>query len=174
MRIVIVLLVALAINVAFPGEGGPTDVVFKFYATYQSLGHIGGLPPDAELAKLAPFFTPRLRGLIAGARRVQTEFARDHPDEKPPFVDGDMFSSLFEGFTTFEVGRVTKLPHGAYRVEVRFSHRDEAHATAVTSWKDAVLLLPSQGSLKIDDFEFLGEWPFAQKGRLSDILREVQ
>ena len=46
--------------------------------------------------------------------------AKAHPDEKPPFVDGCLFASLFEGPKSFEVG--TALAEGtASKVKVHFA-----------------------------------------------------
>ena len=169
---VLALTSLLACGPALVGNAGSTeatDVVTRFYSTYQTIGH-GGLPEPADQARLDPLLTPRLRGLLAAARLVQADQERRFPDEKPPFVDGDLFSSLFEGFKTFRVGTVEKLPGGAFRVTVDFSYHDAADPTTVTRWQDAVLVVRHEDALLIDDFELLGDWPFAQQGRLSEIL----
>ena len=74
------------------------------------------------------------------------------------------------GFKTFSVGDVETLPAGGYRVAVHFSYWDAADPKAVTRWQDAVIVVEREGALLIDDFEFRGDWPFAQKGRLSELL----
>jgi len=55
-------------------------------------------------------------------------------------------------------------------VAVHFSYWDAADPKAVTRWQDAVIVVEREGALLIDDFEFRGDWPFAQKGRLSELL----
>jgi hypothetical protein len=170
LTLVLVLVLALACR-PFAEKPDPAAVVNRFYTAYQALGPGLGLPAPADLAKLAPLLTPRLRALLAAARRVQDDFAKAHPDEKPPFVEGDLFSSLFEGFKAFHVGAAEPLPGGGYRVKVDLSYWEESDPKTVTKWQDAVLVQSQEGALLIDDFEFLGDWDFAQKGRLSEILR---
>jgi hypothetical protein len=76
----------------------------------------------------------------------------------------------FEGASRAEVEAVEPRPAG-YRVLVRFEYRGGAHSEDVIRWKDAILLVKSRGHWLIDDVEYLADWPFANHGRLSEILR---
>jgi hypothetical protein len=171
MTIIITLFLALSCAAAVPSETDPATLAFKFYSSYQDIGPCG-IPQPADLQKLEPLFTTRLRSLLHEARRYQSAYAKRHPEDKPPFVDGDLFTSNFEGFKTFSVGVVKQQAGGAYRVEVTLSYWEVNDPKAIVKWTDAIIVVREQGRLLIDDFEFLGTWPFAQKGRLSDLLRE--
>src|SRR5262245_21296747 len=94
----------LLLTLASPSfaDTDPAQAVSRFYTAYQKTDH-GGLPSPEARKALAPFLTARLRGLLEEAAKVQADYAKRYPDEKPPFADGDLFCSLFEGFTTFEV-----------------------------------------------------------------------
>lgn len=147
----------------------PAEVAQRFYAAYLAL-HPPGLPSGDALKTLEPFLSHRLRGLIDAALEEQARFAKAHPDDKPPFVDGDYFSSNFEGFTAFKVGKVESRG-AAQRVEMELSYSDPGAEQRV-EWKDALTLAEEDGRLVIDDVELLGDWPFATHGKLSEILAE--
>ena len=150
--------------------GTPEGVVRHFYTAYLEIHPPGGLPDTDQLSQLSPFLSSRLRRLIADALRYDKDFARRHPGEKPPFVDGEFFSSNFEGATHFDVGSVERQGAG-YRVSVEFEYRDPGRPEDPFHWKDAIIVVEERGHLVIDDVEFLGDWPFGNHGRLSSILR---
>jgi hypothetical protein len=81
----------------------PERLTTRFYRTYLRLG-ISGLPAPKEMATLKPFFTPDLIDLLRAAEREQAAVIKKRPEEKPPWAEGDLFSSLWEGAQSFEVG----------------------------------------------------------------------
>jgi hypothetical protein len=151
-------------------EGVASSAVREFYTAYPKVHRPGGLPTVDELKQLEPFLSAGLRLLIMEAREYSARYQRQHPDEKPPFVDGDYFCSNFEGFSRFEVVRVEKKRPG-YRVSVRFEYDDATDPKNVVRWEDAVILVESGGGWAIDDVEYHATWPFANHGRLSQALR---
>jgi hypothetical protein len=165
---------------ASDSEGAASSVVRDFYAAYSKVHRPGGLPTPEELRQLEPFLSAGLRLLIMEAREYSARYQRQHPDEKPPFVDGDYFCSNFEGFSRFEVAGVDKKRSG-YRVVVRFEYDSlpDADGAAeglkkpkdVVRWEDTVLVVDSSGRSTIDDVEYHAPWPFANHGRLSQTLR---
>src|SRR4029450_11407943 len=99
-----------------------------------------GLPDKPAMKALSPFFSSHLVELFDSARKYQDDFSKRSPDEKPPFVEGCMFSSLFEGPTSFEIGRTEKMPDGKSKVFVRFSYVDSENPKNNVSWEDAVIV----------------------------------
>lgn len=170
MRAIAALALLLACGPAIAGDGDAAAVVSRFYSTCQGIAR-GGIPAPLDMARLEPFLTSRLRDLLAQARRFQADYGRRFPEDRPPFVDGDLFSSNFEGFKAFSLGGVERRPDGSQRVTVQLSYWDAGRPDEIVRWQDAVLVVESQGTLLIDDIEFLGDWPFARKGLLSDALR---
>lgn len=143
----------------------PSATVARFYATYLTSG-VAGAPDSARLAALAPYLTDTLRALLAGAGRLRDEEARRAPDEKPPFADGDLFSSLFEGPTGASVvGRDST--GGVHRVLVRLAYH---HADPVQRWTDTAVVVRGGGRWAIDDIRYGGEWGFANRGGLRESL----
>jgi hypothetical protein len=149
----------------------PADRVSSFLRAYRRLG-FSGLPNAREERALAPYLSPRLREMMARAQAEQTRFAAANPGEKPPLVEGDLFSSLFEGPTSFTVGE-TRSEGGRAVVTVVFSYADPVSKPPPFSWKDHFLLVQIGGRWLLDDVEYLGGWGFAQKGRLAEALEDV-
>jgi len=129
---------------------------------------ITGLPSDKQFEELRPLLSDSLASLLADARMEQAEFSREYPDEKPPWVEGDLFSSLFEGPTRFTAGKAAI--HGK-NATVTVSFADDNAGEKPFEWKDDVLLvLNDDENWVIDDIVYRGNWDFASKGRLSDTL----
>jgi hypothetical protein len=153
-------------------SGGPTPdaVVRDFYTIYLKIHTPGGLPDKAQLLQLSPFLSSRLEKLIVAASRYNDDFAHRHPGEKPPFVDGEFFSSNFEGATGFKVD-ATEKRSSSYRVLVAFEYAEPGNGKTPFRWKDAIVVVEERGRLVIDDVEFLGDWPFGNHGLLSTMLQ---
>src|SRR6185437_1530192 len=62
-----------------------------------------GIPDAATRARLAPLLTPRLNKALADAAGAEARFKAKNKDS-PPLMEGDIFSSLFEGPTQFQLG----------------------------------------------------------------------
>jgi hypothetical protein len=144
-------------------DSTPTAVVQQFYEKYIKLSP-AGLPTAAQQKELAPHLSRRLLKLMDGARAYRDQEAKAHPDEKPPFVDGCLFASLFEGPKSFKVG-TTVAEGSASRIKVHFT-ADEAVA-----WDDEVVVIKEDGRYVIDDVLLSGIGQFNPPGRLSTHLQ---
>jgi hypothetical protein len=143
----------------------PVGVVARFYELHAA--HVGAGAPDAgRLATYAPLLT---RGLVAALERAGAERDRAmaaEPGEKPPFVEGELFGSLFEGYT--RVQPLTVATEGDHaRVPVCLAYAD---ASGRTEWTDTVVLLREDGAWRIDDVVYGGQWDFANAGTLRGAL----
>ena len=140
----------------------PHSVVQEFYVKYVKL-RPAGLPTPAQQKALAPYLSRRLLGLMDAARVYQEQAGKAHPDEKPPFVDGCLFASLFEGPKAFRIGRTVADGQG-FKVQVHFS------ADQGVAWDDEVLVAREDGRYVIDDVLLSGVGQFNPPGRLSTNL----
>ena len=162
---------ALAIGAAATPESAEmksaTTLVTDFYEMRLKLGRTG-LPDENEMKAYKAFLCPSLSAAFDSARVRQKVYIDEHPDDKPPLVEGDLFSSLFEG-TEVVTPSGTTVEGDTARVtlSMRFGEGDSA-----ARWKDDVLLAKDQGSWCIADVEYRGDWPFANKGKLSSTLAE--
>ena len=158
---------------AVPLEPAPTSArrVTEFIQAYGQLG-FRGLPDAAQAAALAPHLSARLNGLLRDALVGQQAYRTKFPSDKPPLVDGDIFSSLFEGATNGTVDNVDETACTA-RVRVTFTYEDPQTGKAIEVWQDRFVLLREAAQWRIDDVEYLGNWDFAMRGRLSSALAET-
>ena len=83
----------------------PSETAAQFYTLLDGLG-VRGVPDSLALDAVQPHLDSTLVRLLVEARHARDSVARLVPREKPPFIDGDMFSSLFEGNTSFGIRRV--------------------------------------------------------------------
>lgn len=148
---------------------GASAVAAAFYRVHLQ-ARTGGVPDGETLERYRPMLSRRLLDLIAGATRERDAAIAAHPDEKPPFVDGDVFSSLFEGPTGYAIGPRTVLAADRERIEIELTHQ-EPRTPGITRWSDHALMVREDGQWKLDDIEYGGQWDFASRGRLSDSLR---
>ncbi|MBI2213257.1 MAG: hypothetical protein HYU52_06390 [Acidobacteria bacterium] len=130
---------------------------------------VTGLPTEAQFDELRPLISEALYGLLADARMEQAEFSRENPYEKPPWIEGDLFSSLFEGPTRFTIGE-TVIDGKRATVTIDFVDDSPSDATPFRWHDDVVLVQNSEGDWLVDDIVYRGDWDFASKGRLSDTL----
>jgi hypothetical protein len=152
------------------GTNLPQQAVQSFYAVYLK-SHTTGLPDSKKLNQLKPYLSQHLVALILQAREEQQRYIKKYPDDKPPWIEGDLFSSLFEGPTacTVAAGAITS---DRARVMVRFTYNDPKTPGRPFTWQDAVYLVKEHNTWVIDDIEYLGGWDFAPKGRLSESLKQ--
>ena len=166
IRRVLALLAALALPACSP-PANPGDMrAFEPEAAAQalvdrveSLG-IDGLPDDSQMQALAPLLAPELRADFEAARAWQRgeieRMQREGSEDKPPFVEGDLFSSLFEGA---ESSRVLSLTGDDAR-SVAVVERGYGSGGDRVVWCDRVVLRRSGDDWLLVDIEYGGDWAF--------------
>lgn len=147
-------------------QRGPTSTATSFYQTYLKL-NVRGLPDEKQLKQLAPYFTADVIKLFEAARQTHDKFVREHPDEKPPWGDGDLFTSLFEGAQRFKIGTATTIGDRV-EVPVQLSYTSEG---ATSRWTDVMVLVNDPGGWRIYDILMKGEWQFKNGDSLRQILK---
>lgn len=161
-RLLPLLLLALAACTHRPEPG---VVVESLYANLLSYP-VGGAPDSGELRVLAPFLGDSLHALLARAERIRDSARAAAPTEKPPFTDGDLFTSLFEGPSSFYVMATQKGP--PTKVLVHFEYRDQNRSTI---WVDTAVVAWTGGAWRVQDVNFGGTWDFAPHGTLLQRLQ---
>ena len=153
--------------VAAPPAQSPGAAVVDFLTMHQRMGN-SGLPDAGSMNAYSAFLCPSLASALRDARVRQEQFRASKPDEKPPLVEGDLFSSLFEGPDSYSAAE-SKLDGPRAMVKMDLRHGEGG---AATSWQDTMVLELDDGIWCISDVEYGGKWPSANRGRLSETLKQ--
>lgn len=170
MRKSILAVLISLIAAAAHAERTPVDVVGGFYAE-RIKSNSTGAPTGRELVAFSSYLSPELVCLLSAALRYNEQFAKTHPDDKPPFAEGDLYSSVFEGPTRFKVGAAT-LDGDTYSVRTRF-YLDDGDSQDDKGWEDVAELTRYRNRWLIADISYQGGFEFGNHGRLTESLRSV-
>jgi hypothetical protein len=161
-------LMALALLWAAPARADDMAMVAgRFYALYAALPHMGGIPDATARARYAPLLSPRLGGLINQAAAAEIRFAQKNRNA-PPLIEGDLFSSMFEGATVYQLGACGGDANNG-QCAVTLTHQ-QAGQKPVT-WNDMLILVNTPSGWKVDDIAYKAGFAFGNTGRLSDMLK---
>ena len=161
----------LAVGANAHAASSPQATVEGFYGLYGTFHPSDGIPDEKARAALARFLSPGLMHLLGDAAAAETRFASKYKDA-PPLLEGDLFTSNFEGATSWTVRKCDKSgAEMACVVGLSFDPKDGKNKQV--AWTDRLYLTESQGDWRIDDVAYGASWPFGNKGRLSDTLKEA-
>jgi hypothetical protein len=160
------LLIGSTAHAGVADQAPPAEIAARFYRAYLRL-KIEGLPDNAQYRVIAPMLSADLRRLIQIARRKQAKFIAEHPDEKPPWVEGDLFSSLFERAQSFRLGPAT-VQGARARIPVHLEYTDGKDKVR---WADTLVLVQTSEGWLIWDIHFNGDWQFKTGSNLRQALQ---
>ena len=143
------------------GSAYASDVVRRLYAELQKQ-QVTGAPTAVQLRAIRPSLSDSLVRLLTTARARREADVRRAPGEKPAFAEGDLFTSLVEGPTAFEVVRDEEADRERH-VVVRFTRAD---TTPPATWIDTIVVVRQRGDWVVSDVRYGGGWPLATRGRL--------
>ena len=152
------LLVALPAGAA----EDPAAAVNAFYEVYANQHAQGGIPDATVRVRFAPVLSPRLTAKVRNA--------------VPPMLEGDIFSSLFEGATTWKVGAcvlAAKTAHCPVALTYAPPATSNAKAQKPANWNDTVVVVSTPQGWKVDDVIYDAGFAFGNTGRLSAMLQMV-
>jgi len=162
----------LVLAAASPSLAGdtPESTVTGFYNAYVKL-KTRGIPAAKDLAEYKPYITPELAGLLKSADDAEIKYKADTKGEVPPLVEGDIFTSLFEGADSFKVLSCEEKGDKA-SCSVEFKNTNPGDGKTFT-WKDSPVLEKGKFGWLINDVEYKGDWDFAVKGDMTGLLKGV-
>jgi hypothetical protein len=140
-------------------DGGPDSVAQQFYDLRVNQPS-QGLPDNATLAKYRPYLSDRLYQKLLQANGLSNKPA--------DWRTGDLFSSLAQGPTAAEVASASSIPNRDARnipLRVDLTRGDR-------KWQDEVLMIREGTCWVVDDVRYVGDWPHAGGGSLSQLLEE--
>ena len=157
---------------AFPAKADDAMMAAanNFYGLVTGKGFSSvGIPQPGARAQLAPLLTARLSQALGAASSAQARFMAKNKGA-PPLLEGDIFSSLFEGPTAWKVGACSGNSSTA-RCSIALTRQDPGKP-AVT-WTDT-LVLANQGGWKVEDLAYDANFSFGNTGTLSQMLKMAQ
>jgi len=151
--------------------GGMARIVNGFYAAYSTFHPSDGIPDAKGRAKYAPFLSPALETLLVQASEAEQKFARANKGS-PPLIEGDLFTSNFEGATSFTVG-ACKGDAKSARCIVALTYDDskDSPKDKPLNWNDTVYLVAAPSGWRVNDIGYGGSWDFGNKGRMSETIK---
>lgn len=167
--IAVLILILAAASVALAADS-PKAAVTGLYNTYIKL-KTRGIPSAKELTQYKPYITPELAGLLKSAGDAEIKYKEDTKGEVPPLVEGDIFTSLFEGADSYKILSCDEKSDSAACL-LEFKNKNPGDGKTFT-WKDGVMLVKGKSGWLVSDVEYKGDWEFAVKGKLSEMLKSV-
>lgn len=149
-------------------EQQQADVVTRFYRIHLQ-NHAPGLPSADELRQYQPLVSRALYTLLNDAEAADSRYHAALGPQAAPLIEGDLFTSLYEGATSFAV---QSCDSDAQRASCQVALRYQKDG-ADESWNDKILLVRENQQWRIDDIEFIGNDQSSQREYLSDTLTDA-
>jgi hypothetical protein len=150
-------------------QSDPATAVSGFLGIYGGFHPSDGIPQVGARAKLTPYLSPGLNKLLADSAAAEARFAAKVKDS-PPLIEGDLFTSLFEGATSWRPGPCS-ITGAAARCPVAFTHADPK--AKPETWTDTLLLVQTPQGWRVDDVAYDGNFQFGNTGKMTDTLKMV-
>jgi hypothetical protein len=162
------MLLCIGTGIADEG-GGPARVVDGFFDAYATFHPSDGIPDAQGRARYEPFISPGLDTLLIEANKAEEAFAKANKNS-PPLIEGDLFTSNFEGATSRKI-LGCKQDAKAATCTVALVYSDGKDKPV--EWHDTIYLLATASGWRVDDIGYGANWPFANKGRLTETLKST-
>lgn len=155
--------------------GDPAAAVNAFYDVYNGQRAQGGGIPDATVRlRLQPVLSSRLNKQLSDAASAQARLTAKVKNAVPPMLEGDIFSSLFEGASAWKVGGCqTTGKTASCGVALSYVPPAASPKAKPANWNDIVLLVNTPQGWKVDDVVYDAGFAFGNTGRLSEMLAMV-
>ncbi|HEX4635763.1 MAG TPA: hypothetical protein VH189_06250 [Rhizomicrobium sp.] len=154
----------------------PAAAANAFYAVYKDQQPHSGIPDATGRLRYTPVLSPRLNKQLTEAAAAQARLTAKVKNAVPPMLEGDIFSSLFEGATAWKVGACQEDVKSA-RCPVALSYTpppaQTTKAPKPAGWSDTLLLVRTPQAWKVDDVVYDAGFQFGNTGRLSEMLQMV-
>ena len=172
-RLVLAFLLTVTPALAAGDPGAAVNAFYDVYGTQRAQG--GGIPDATVRLRFQPVLSPRLNKQLADAAAAQARLTAKVKNAVPPLLEGDIFSSLFEGASAWKVGVCqTKGKTASCSVALSYVPPPAAGAKAKpANWNDTVLLVDTPQGWKVDDVVYDAGFAFGNTGRLSEMLAMV-
>ncbi len=171
----LVLALMLAAIPAHSQSADPAAAANAFYTVYTGQHAQGRGIPDATVRlRLQSVLSPRLNKQLAAAAAAQARLTAKVKNAVPPVLEGDIFSSLFEGPTAWQVGSCQQKDKIARcSVALTYARVPPDPKAKPAHWTDTLVLVATPQGWKLDDVIYDASFAFGNTGRLSEMLNMV-
>jgi hypothetical protein len=145
------------------------DTVDDFLRCYMKY-RPSGIPDERMRKDLEKVVSKDLYSLLCEAGEAEKKYVSVKKNEGMALFDGDIFSSLFEGATSYDIGEIDTEKKIC---SVNFTHREQQNKLPPVKWTDRLVLVNEKGIWKVDDIEYGGDWEYAQTGTLRELLKNT-
>lgn len=159
-------LAALCITPARADDAADMGAAASTFYTV-TIGQFRGLPDASVMTRLTPVITPALAQALTAAIAAQDRWSTKNRNA-PPLLEGDIFSSLYEGATGFSVASC-RADGDRGQCEISLIHNDQSGRP--TRWTDRLLLDRTAQGWRVNDIAYGGSWPFANSNGLQALLK---
>lgn len=161
------LVLAALLAVAAPACAHDTTaplarVTEGFYTAVLALDQ-DGIPDAKAQAKLAPYISHGLAQRLADGAAAEHRYAALTKLQAPPLLNGNIFTSSFEGATSFKLGHCERQGAQA-RCKIALVYSD--HDRKPRRWTDTAVLVQTEKGWRLDNIDYGGQWPSSNKGTL--------
>jgi len=156
-----------------------TSVVNRFYEIVSGLQG-EGVPDSATIESLAPYLSSDFLIVLRNAWKKEKQYQEDASEPVPPQIEGSLFCSLFEGFTSIrsitpDNVRANYLNIAFHYDPGRKNHTDSTSSTFLpVSWTDRVIITKENGRTVIDDIYLMNQASFGLRGSVKEILKDLK
>lgn len=117
----------------------------KFAEAYKKSHDFREVPKDLLSKNLLYFFNRAQTEEANSAEAIQKS---EFPTDKPDMIEGDVFSSVYDGFNEYKILKTDlKTDTATLKLELKNTESQPA-----LSWKDDCIMVKENGSWKIDNF----------------------
>lgn len=147
---------------------GPEQIAETFYRALRANPLVDLPRPDAYRV-FRPLLQQSLLRRLERAYTVDQQIHGAEPEPTPPLLQGSLFTSLFEGFTDFELlSCQTKKFTSRCQFELIYDNQGQ-----MVKWQDELRLRQGRLGWQVEDVIYGGDWDFAPKGTLTSRLDAI-
>jgi hypothetical protein len=145
-------------------DDSPAGIVTQFY-NWRIESGTTGVPDSGQIEDMRPWLSSELQALLqdtsrnaalqAAQQAARKQSNRNKKPKKPLFTDGDLFSSISQGPTSFRTGTVEAQANDAHVIPVRFVSGRQLPAI---NWTDRVRVIHENGHYVVADVQYANHW----------------
>ena len=156
-----------------PAADDVQGVANGFYAVYGTFRPSDGIPDAKGRAKYEPLISPALNRLLIEGEAAEQRFVQATKNMSPPLIEGDLFTSNFEGATSWSVGPCETGAATAHcKVALGYRGGSKEDSKPV-NWTDTIYLVRTSDGWRVDDIAYGAPWAFGNKGHLTQTLQSA-